>query len=352
VGEPIMDPEHETPEQAAFREHAVQKANQLYAQAGNGTVRAKGAPGRHADTARQPSASMFSDKLPCKSPGLGRSSAVRRPPMTRRLLITASILALTAGCSSSSSNSFGGDSGTTTENDSSAPNDTGVASDDGGTTDTGITTNHDSGTTPTGDSSIPTGDAGVCAAATSVSGLPAYTSVSHQSVCTTQDVSDAVAACFGSTGSPAKCTTWQTANAACAACAVPPNTADGGSPPPTGAIFCVDAVGECFVNTAGCIQVKDGNSTCASTIQELNLCELTACDSPSCVTALQSNDPTGSFAACQTAADQIACSSQLTAATAGCTGNDIADGGSLQYCQASTATDVIRVIYEICGNGQ
>jgi hypothetical protein len=271
--------------------------------------------------------------------------------MTRRLLISASILALTAGCSSSSSNPVTAeDSGTTGGGDSSTAQDSGVASDDGGgSTDTGTTGNTDTGVTPAGDSG--TGDAGTCTASSTVGTLPGYTSVTKQSVCSAADVQAAVTACFGG-GSATACQTWQAANAACAACAVPPNGADGGDPTANSAIICVDAVQECFVNTAGCIQIKDGNDTCASALQELNFCEDTACDSPTCVAALAANDPNMTFSNCTQSADNLACSSQLSAANTGCTGNDIADGGSLQYCEAATVADVSRVIYEICGNGQ
>jgi hypothetical protein len=270
--------------------------------------------------------------------------------MTRRLLISASILALTAGCSSSSSNpATTVDSGTSGGGDSSTTQDSGIASDDGGSTDSGTTGNTDTGVTPTGDSS--TGDAGTCTASTTVGTLPGYTSVTKQSVCSAADVQAAVTACFGG-GSATACKTWQAANAACAACAVPPDAADGGDPTANSAIICVDAVQECFVNTAGCIQIKDGNDTCASALQELNFCEDTACDSATCVSALANGDPDMSFANCTESADNLACSSQLSAANTGCTGNDIADGGSLDYCVAQTVADVSRVIYEICGNGQ
>jgi hypothetical protein len=173
-------------------------------------------------------------------------------------------------------------------------------------------------------------------------------------VCSEADLTAAVAACFGSTGSAAACTSWQQANAACAACAVPPNTADGGPPPANGAILCVDSVGECFVNVAGCIQIVDGNSTCASAIEELNLCEFQACDSAACVTELQSTSSAEQtdYQNCESAADNLACMSQITTANTACGGGDSADGGALQQCQAQTVAEVSGVIYKICGNGQ
>ena len=245
---------------------------------------------------------------------------------------------------------MGTDSGTVTQNDSSAPIDTGMASDDGGTI--GHRHHHQWRHRHHHHWRQQHRRRRRLHRRRERLGSPRLHQRTKQSVCSTADVSAAVAACFGSGGTQAGCQAWQTANAACAACAVPPNAADGGDPTANSAIICIDSVGECFVNTAGCVQVKDGNDTCASALQELNFCEFAACDSMSCVGDLAAQDPTGAFAACQTAADSLACMTQLAAANTACTGNDIADGGTLQYCQAQTVADVTRVIYEICGNGQ
>jgi hypothetical protein len=265
--------------------------------------------------------------------------------MTRRLLISASILALTAGCSSSSSGTTPAADSGTTENDSSMAVDTGTTSDDGGTTDTGTITQGDTGTVNNGDSG--TAEAGPpCTAATTVSGLAGYESVSQQSVCTSTQITAAVAACFGSGGSQAKCTAWQTANAACAACAVPPNGADGGAPPNNAGILCIDAVNECFVNVDGCVQIKDGNSTCAAADEQLTACVYTACDSVACVADLQAQSM--DYDTCLTAAQNVACSTEATAWTTACGGADSADAGALNACAVSTLTDVSKVLNVIC----
>jgi hypothetical protein len=154
-------------------------------------------------------------------------------------------------------------------------------------------------------------------------------------------VSAFVAACGN--GSAAQCDTWLSANGACAACINPP--VDSGAGENSGALL-TDAVGQQFLNVAACVQIVDGNTGCAAPLQELTLCELDACDSAACQSATGAD-----FNNCVTAADNLACASQLTAANNGCGGADSADGGAFTVCNENTPTGLEAVIYEICGNG-
>ncbi len=144
--------------------------------------------------------------------------------------------------------------------------------------------------------------------------------------------------------SAASCDMWSEANPTCAACVDP--APDGGPGENSGA-FLVDAVGQAYLNVAGCVQLVDGNTSCAAPLQELTLCELDACDSVAC----QSANPTD-INNCLTAADSLACSTQVTAADNACLGADSADGGALTVCDESTMAGQVAIIYEICGNGQ
>jgi hypothetical protein len=193
-----------------------------------------------------------------------------------------------------------------------------------------------------------TGDAGVCTALASVTGIPAYTNVVHQSVCSGADISAFLTACSGS-ATMAQCNTWFTSNATCGACIAP--AADSGVGENGGALL-VDSAGDAFLNVAGCVQIVDGNTTCADPLEELTLCELDACDSPACEAASQTD-----FGNCQTSADSLACMSQVTAAfgtqaaPAVCSLGDSADGGAFSVCDPSTTAGTVTIIDKICGNG-
>jgi hypothetical protein len=235
----------------------------------------------------------------------------------------------------------------TTQNDSSTVDTGTTGGDDGGTQDTGTVTQGDTGTVVNnGDSS--TGDAGTCSALASVPNPQTFTNVTQQSVCTSAQISAGVAACFGG---GTTCATWQAANAACAACAIPPPTADGGTPPNSGGLLCVDALGECFANIDGCIQIEDKNATCATADENLSLCAYAACASPACLADLQSSAMAAQtdYNNCFDAAQQLACATQVTAWQTACA-TDYADGGTESQCTAgATSTDVaIHVLNVIC----
>lgn len=121
---------------------------------------------------------------------------------------------------------------------------------------------------------------------------------------------------------------------------------DGGVGENSGALLFDSSSGEAELNVPGCVQLVDGNTTCAAPLEELTLCELAACDSVACQTA----DPTD-YTNCTTAADNVACASQLMAANVACGATDSSDGGALSVCQSNTAAELASVIYRICGNG-
>ena len=120
---------------------------------------------------------------------------------------------------------------------------------------------------------------------------------------------------------------------------------EGGVGENSGALL-FDSAGEAELNVPGCVQLVDGNSTCAAPLEELTLCELYACDSVACQTANATD-----YMNCVTAADNLACESQVAAANAACGAADSADGGGLSVCQSSTTAQLATVIYKICGNG-
>jgi hypothetical protein len=129
--------------------------------------------------------------------------------------------AAVAGSSGSSSGASAGSSGSSS---GSAPgSSSGGSSSGGGSAGSGSS----SGTTPGNGPDAGSGSGGACVAASSVTGIPTYTSVTQQSVCTMAQLQAAVSACIGSTGTTTPCDDWEAANPSCAACALG-YQADGG----------------------------------------------------------------------------------------------------------------------------
>jgi hypothetical protein len=95
-----------------------------------------------------------------------------------------------------------------------------------------------------------------------------------------------------------------------------------------------------YPNIAGCVQLVDGNTTCAAPLEQLLICGDEACGSTACTTASDTD-----YQNCLDEAASGACSAENTAA-APCQA-DLSDAGALND-QCSTAQGVI---YEICGNG-
>jgi hypothetical protein len=156
------------------------------------------------------------------------------------------------------------------------------------------------------------------------------------------DVNAFLAACVNS-ATATSCNTWLANNPTCTACIAP--MSEGGVGENSGALL-FDSVGDAELNVPGCVQLVDGNTTCAAPLEELTLCELDACDSMACQMASATD-----YANCTTAADNQACASQVSAANAACGASDSADGGALSVCQSSTTLELTTVIYKICGNG-
>jgi hypothetical protein len=177
--------------------------------------------------------------------------------------------------------------------------------------------------------------------------VPAYTNVAHQGACSSADLEGFLTACeLGAP--PAQCTSWFASNPGCGACVLP--AADSGADRNSGALL-VDAAGLTYPNVAGCVQVIDGNTTCAAPLEALTLCELDACDSASCQLYYSAGafDPVSK--ACRAAAGNSVCSPQRAAVDAACSGADSADGGALSMCDPSSQNGLILTIYAICGNG-
>jgi hypothetical protein len=273
--------------------------------------------------------------------------------MSRRLLLSASLLALAAStaCSSSSSTGTtpGQDSGTTTENDSS------IGSEDSGTpTGDSGSAGQDTGTTPTGDGSMPLScapadDAGTYASVTYV----ASTKGTNQ--CASGDITAFVTAC-GSNATNTSCQDWFTANVAgqmadgggagntCGNCIANPNGA--------GALW-FDPFGYFNWNYAGCIQLTDttNGTACAGALNNIDGCQAQYCD----------QCDTNSYEACSNAtiAASGQCASYNSTFNTACA-NDlgIGDGGTAAAaCFPSMGSndsdpDITYIATLICGSGQ
>ncbi len=120
---------------------------------------------------------------------------------------------------------------------------------------------------------------------------------------------------------------------------------EGGAGENSGALL-FDSAGGADLNVPGCVQLVDGNTTCAAPLEELTLCQLYACDSVACEMANGTD-----YDNCLNAANSGACASQTAAANSACGGGDSADGGALSVCQSNTTLQLASVIYRICGNG-
>jgi hypothetical protein len=241
-----------------------------------------------------------------------------------------------------SGSSGGGISGSSTGSGSGFGSSSGSGS--GSSSGFGSSSGSGSGSSSGTSSSSSSGGTSACTAATTVTGLPPYVNVDKQSACSMAQVSALVSACFGSSATATTCNTWFSSNGACSECVLP--QADAGGVPNSGAIL-LDSAGYGYLNTPGCIQIVDGNTTCAAPLEALSLCEDDACNSMACLSA----DPT-TYDNCVQAADNGACASQLMASNSGCAADNGADGGALSICTPTTAASVSTVVYEICGNGQ
>jgi hypothetical protein len=285
--------------------------------------------------------------------------------MLRRILITSSILSITAcfslasGCSSSSggNGSSGSSSGATEESgaDTSSGSSSGsTGSSSGGEDATGSSsgaTGSSSGGSGSSSGSTstcpPSGDAGAFTA-------PTYAPATKgQGVCQMTDIQAFITACVTT---PAGCQAWIAANIAGGA-------ADGGGAGTTcgNCIFKPDNSGGVWLdpnnyfgpNYAGCIQLTDptNGAACAAAFNNINGCDGNYCDiyqgsqtNYTCCTTAENG--TGGTCASYNSTEMTACNADLTV-----------DGGALAAScfpgSGSTAqqTDLTYVINLICGGG-
>jgi hypothetical protein len=179
-----------------------------------------------------------------------------------------------------------------------------------------------------------------------------YTSVTQQNVCTIVQIQGAVSGCFGTSATQTTCNAWMTAaaNAGCAACALG-TEADGGVNF-NSAVVCNPS--GCFLNTDGCIQIKDGNTTCASADWNVGYCIAEACSSTACLadlTGAQNGNTADNtiYTDCENSAATLACTTQNNTWMTACGSTmDQEDGGTLDSCQAVTVADVTRIMALIC----
>jgi hypothetical protein len=253
-----------------------------------------------------------------------------------------------------SGGSSGGNTGSSSGSSSGGgPGSSSSGSGSGGSSGSGSSSGTSSGSSSGSGSGSSSG--GPCVATTNVTAIPAYTSVAQQSACTMVQIQAAVSACFSNTSSMAACNAWQSATPSCAACALGYES-DGGINSDS-AVDCFPNAG-CFMNTDACIQITDGNDTCAAADYAVSYCGYAACGSPSCVADLMGAENGNSAANtayndCLNAARSVACTSQVNAWNAACVGSDIADGGTLDRCTVMTVADVVRIMAIVCdGNNQ
>jgi hypothetical protein len=172
--------------------------------------------------------------------------------------------------------------------------------------------------------------------------VPARTS---PGACSASDFAGYDAACLNATtGTPASCMAFQTANAACNTC-LNSNSTDATWGP------LVNWAGVININTGGCLQLlAPSDSACALAVQTADACAHVACDAVCPVT--QTN--TGSFTLweeCATAADADACASFI--AKSMCLATDVAAAGTI--CDANSSATFEGLFLQIaplfCGVG-
>jgi hypothetical protein len=227
---------------------------------------------------------------------------------------TASLLSfgIAAGCSSNSTTTTTEpDGGINTNPDSS----TGVIPDGGSVlSDSSVKGGTDAG----GDSAA----AATCPGAVDPStDVPPYVaSTPTTGICTSQQVSDFVAACYGTSGSNKACNAWLAiaGNVACGNCVSP---ADSSGNFITQGPQVVESTGAILPNTPGCVALTDktNGTACAPALSNYAQCEDVACNGCSSQTT---------FDTCQqaTSTGSGACASYYTAFAGSCA-SDVGDGG-------------------------
>ncbi len=200
---------------------------------------------------------------------------------------------------------------------------------------------------PDGAGQLPVGDGGPCLVATSVpmSQVPGYVQVNQQlNACSSTQLTTFVSSCVTTNASPDACNNFQTnaSNKGCMGCLFPGTP--GSSTENTGGML-VDSTGTIIVavNTPGCIALADpaNGAACANALEPLFQCEVAACGSADCRTAMPSV-----YQSCETTSEKGACATYDMASQTSCT-SEYTDGGAAVTACATTA----QVLDRICGSG-
>jgi hypothetical protein len=181
---------------------------------------------------------------------------------------------------------------------------------------------------PTPLSSVPTGD------------VPPYVPALQQiNACNAAQIAGYLAACVNTGATQAACTAWYqaSANAVCAGCINPANTA--GAPSNAGAVVTVS--GQQYLNIPGCIALADPTNgpACAGALQPSFECQDVACaDCVGASSTLQLQ--------CYTSATSGACASYTTSADSLCATDFATDAGAGIECESPQF-----IVNEFCGTG-
>ncbi len=193
---------------------------------------------------------------------------------------------------------------------------------------------------------LPVGDGGPCVVATSLTDaqVPPFVLPNvMKGACTSQQITDFLNACTGSTASPAACDGFQSDGGACLECLLP--RVDGGGALNTGAVL-VDYTGKIIlaVNSPGCIALSDPDAglACATGLEPYFQCETQACGSDDCRAA-----DAATCNACLSASQAGVCAGEY-AASAPCAA-EYSDGGAA-YGTGPCASPS-QVLDRICGSG-
>ena len=146
-----------------------------------------------------------------------------------------------------------------------------------------------------GDSSVPSPDC----APKDVSGFkaPAYVPAGRMPMaCTDAQITAALTACYDSASTQATCDAFVKANAACFGC-IETGATDAKWGPLIDFSTATDPIG-LYYNVAGCLEIVQGNTTCAKASQAALSCEFAACNPPVCDLSSGDNAALDAFGAC------------------------------------------------------
>jgi hypothetical protein len=169
---------------------------------------------------------------------------------------------------------------------------------------------------------VPDPDAGTCSPA-DVSGFkaPAYVPAVHApSACSDAQITAGITACYDQSSTQATCDTWIKANAACFACIETPSSAAAWGPLVNYSTPAVDA--GIYYNIAGCLELAQGNTTCAKSSQYALACEFAACNPPVCDLSANDQAAYDAYNQCLTDAAAVPTCKAYEDAAGACLGGD------------------------------